>query len=57
MIEILGTLLNNIPTAVVVAILLGLLRNVTGWLENSYGKEKKQTDQEIKEKKWIIKKC
>jgi len=41
-------MLGNIPTAAVAAIVAGLLRNLAGWLENSY-KDDKVDEYEIKQ--------
>lgn len=36
MLEVIYTMLGNIPKAAITAISVGLLRNIAGWLENSY---------------------
>jgi len=48
MLDIAYSMLGNIPTAAVAAIVAGLLRNLAGWLENSY-KDDKVDEYEIKQ--------
>lgn len=36
MLDIVYSMLGNIPAAVIAAILAGLLRNIAGWIENFY---------------------
>ncbi len=46
--EVIETMLSNVPTALVVAVAVGLLRNITGWYENAM-KDGKVDDYEIKQ--------
>jgi biotin transporter BioY len=46
--EILNTLIQNAPTALIVAITVGFIRNIAGWLENSW-KDGKVTEYEFKQ--------
>lgn len=48
MLELVYSMLGNVPAAAVAAIGAGLLRNVAGWLENSY-KDNKIDQYEIKQ--------
>jgi len=48
MLEILGTMLDNLPIAAIAAVSAGLLRNIAGWLENSY-KDNKVDEFEVKQ--------
>jgi len=48
MLDIAYSMLGNVPAAAVAAIVAGLLRNVAGWLENSY-KDGKVDEYETKE--------
>lgn len=47
-VETLGTILGNVPTAAVVAVGAGFLRSFAGWLENTY-KDGKVEDFELRQ--------
>lgn len=48
MLETAYSMLGNIPEAAIMAIVAGILRNVTGWFENAY-KDGKLDEYEIKQ--------
>lgn len=48
MLEVVYLMLGNVPASAVAAIGAGLLRNVAGWLENSY-KDNKVDEYEIRQ--------
>lgn len=48
MLETVYSIIGNIPTVVITAIVAGLLRNIAGWFENAY-KDGKIDEYEIKE--------
>ncbi len=48
MLEMAYSMLGNIPEAAIMAIVAGILRNVTGWFENAY-KDGKLDEYEIKQ--------
>lgn len=48
MLETAYSMLGNIPEAAIMAIVVGILRNITGWFENAY-KDRKIEEYEIKQ--------